>query len=150
MANNFVTWLTSEMETRGWNNSELARRAGLVPSAISQVIAGNRGTGPEFCRSVARALGLPPETVFRKAGLLPDLQGPEEDVTFGELLDVVRNLGVEERELVLEYAMFLHHRRKAKGKSPGAPEARPGSRQRAGRPGASQTRPAKTGAGSTK
>ena len=150
MANNFVTWLTSEMETRGWNNSELARRAGLVPSAISQVIAGNRGTGPGFCSSVARALGLPPETVFRKSGLLPDLQGPEEDVTFGELLDVVRNLGVEERELVLEYAMFLHDRRKAKGKSPGAPEARPGSRQRAGGPGAPRTRPAKTGAGSTK
>ncbi len=121
MAKDFVTWLTKEMEDRGWNNSELARRAGLVPSAISQVIAGNRGTGPEFCRSVARALGLPPETVFRKAGLLPGLPGPEEDVTFGELLDVVRNLSVEERVMVLELAEFLHQRRhRAKG-APGEP-----------------------------
>ncbi len=121
MAKDFVTWLTKEMEDRGWNNSELARRAGLVPSAISQVIAGNRGTGPEFCRSVARALGLPPETVFRRAGLLPGLAGPEEDVTFGELLDVVRNLSVEERVMVLELAEFLHQRRhRAKG-APGEP-----------------------------
>ena len=133
MANNFVTWLSKEMEDRGWNNSELARRAGLVPSAVSQVIAGNRGTGPEFCRSVARAFGLPAETVFRKAGLLPALQGPEEDVTFGELLDVVRNLSVEERVMVLEFAEFLHHGRREKG-APGAP----------------QTKPANTGATSTK
>jgi transcriptional regulator with XRE-family HTH domain len=141
MATNFVTWLTKEMEDRGWNNSELARRAGLVPSAVSQVIAGNRGTGPEFCRSVARALNLPPETVFRKAGLLPSLQGPEEDVTFGELLDVVRNLSVEERVMVLEFAEFLHHGRREKGKTPGPP---------AGGAGAPQTRPANTGAASTK
>jgi transcriptional regulator with XRE-family HTH domain len=133
MATDFVTWLSKEMEDRGWNNSELARRAGLVPSAVSQVIAGNRGTGPEFCRSVARAFNLPAELVFRKAGLLPPLPGPEDDITFGELLDVVRNLSVEERVLVLEFAEFLHHGRRTKG---GA--------------GGPQTRPANTGATSTK
>ncbi len=133
MANDFVTWLSKEMEDRGWNNSELARRAGLVPSAVSQVIAGNRGTGPEFCRSVARAFHLPPELVFRKAGLLPPLPGPETDVTFGELLDVVRNLSVEDRLMVLEYSEFLHHGRRERG---GA--------------GGQQTRPANTDASSTK
>ena len=115
MANDFVTWLSKEMEDRGWNNSELARRAGLVPSAVSQVIAGNRGTGPEFCRSVARAFHMPPELVFRKAGLLPPLPGPENDITFGELLDVVRNLSVDERVMVLEFAEFLHGRREKGG-----------------------------------
>jgi transcriptional regulator with XRE-family HTH domain len=138
MENNFVTWLTTEMETRGWNNSELARRAGLVPSAVSQVIAGNRGPGPDFCRSVARALSLPPEMVFRRAGLLPGLPGPEEDVMFGELLDVMRNLSVDERERLLEYALFLYHHEVTKGKPSDAGT------------GAPQTRPANTGAGSTK
>ena len=136
MENNFVTWLTTEMETRGWNNSELARRAGLVPSAVSQVIAGNRGPGPEFCRSVARALSLPPEMVFRRAGLLPELPGPEEDVTFGELLDVVHQLSAEEREEVLRYAWYRYGVQNERGKSPGS--------------GAPRTRPANTGAGSTK
>ena len=125
METDFVTWLSNEMEERGWNNSELARRAGLVPSAVSQVIAGNRGTGPEFCRSVARALHLPPELVFRKAGLLPPLPGPEEDVTFGELLDVVRNLSVEERVLVLKFAELLHDQRQ-RGEA-GGPQTRPAS-----------------------
>ena len=126
MANNFVTWLSKEMEDRGWNNSELARRAGLVPSAVSQVIAGNRGTGPEFCRSVARAFNLPPEMVFRKAGLLPPLPGPEDDITFGELLDVVRNLSVDERVMVLEFAEFLHHGRRERGGA-GGPQTKPAS-----------------------
>ncbi len=133
MANDFVTWLSNEMEVRGWNNSELARRAGLVPSAVSQVIAGNRGTGPEFCRSVARAFNLPPELVFRKARLLPPLPGPEDDITFGELLDVVRNLNVEERVLVLEFAEFLHHGRRAKGGA-GGPQTKPAN------PGATSTK----------
>jgi transcriptional regulator with XRE-family HTH domain len=125
METDFVTWLSKEMEDRGWNNSELARRAGLVPSAVSQVIAGNRGTGPEFCRSVARALHVPPELVFRKAGLLPPLPGPENDVTFGALLDVVRNLSVEDRVTVLEYAEYLHGRHH-KGDA-GGPQTKPAS-----------------------
>jgi transcriptional regulator with XRE-family HTH domain len=131
METDFVTWLSNEMEDRGWNNSELARRAGLVPSAVSQVIAGNRGTGPEFCRSVARALHVPPEMVFRKAGLLPPLPGPEDDVTFGVLLDVVRNLSVEDRVTVLEIAQYLY------------------DRHHKGDAGGPQTRPASTGAAST-
>jgi len=59
------------MNRRGWNNSELARRAGIGPSGISMIINEQRAPGVDFCRAVARALGLPPETVFRQAGLLP-------------------------------------------------------------------------------
>ena len=125
MANDFVTWLTNEMETRGWSNSELARRAGLVPSAVSQVITGSRRPGPDFCRSVAQALVLPPETVFRMAGLLPALPGPIEDVTFGELLDVVRNLSAGEREEVLRYALFRYNLQSEKRQP--APQTRPAS-----------------------
>ena len=134
MANNFVTWLTTEMETHGWNNSELARHAGLVPSAVSQVITGSRHPGPDFCQSLAQALSLPPETVFRRAGLLPELQGPEEDARFGELLDVVRNLSADEREEVLRYALFRYTLEREKANSPGSPRTRPAS------PGAASTK----------
>jgi transcriptional regulator with XRE-family HTH domain len=76
--NNFVTWLTGEMDRRGWNNSELGRRAGLVPSAISQVISGTRNPGLEFCIKIAKPLDMTPEEVLMRAGLLPRLSAPEE------------------------------------------------------------------------
>jgi len=38
-----------------------------------------RGAGPEVCVAMARALDVPPETVFRAAGLLPPSRDPGED-----------------------------------------------------------------------
>lgn len=67
----FVDWLNAELEARGWSNSELARRAGVVPSTVSMVISGHSKPGVDFCLGVARALNEPPEKVFRLAGLLP-------------------------------------------------------------------------------
>jgi len=34
MEKDFSTWLMTELEKRGWTNSELARRAGVVPSTV--------------------------------------------------------------------------------------------------------------------
>jgi hypothetical protein len=41
---------------------------------------------------------------------LPDLPGPERDATFREILDVVRNMTVDERREVLEYALYRYRR----------------------------------------
>lgn len=109
MQNNFVTWLTEEMESRGWNNSELARRAGLVPSAISQVISGTRSPGYELCVKVARAFGIPPETVLRRARLLPPLLVPEAqgNVTIKQLAEIILRLPEDKQRDLLEIALAL-------------------------------------------
>ncbi len=67
----FKTRLKEEMSKRGMTQSDLARKSDMSVSAVSLVINGRRGVGEDFCQAVARALGLPVETVYRAAGLLP-------------------------------------------------------------------------------
>ncbi|MFQ5613980.1 MAG: helix-turn-helix domain-containing protein [Anaerolineae bacterium] len=100
MENDFVTWLTKEIEKRGWSNSELARRANLVPSTISMVLNGDKRPGLDFCNGVARALNHPPEAIFRLAGLLPP--DPDMDPEEKEALHLFRQLGDAERKRILQ------------------------------------------------
>jgi transcriptional regulator with XRE-family HTH domain len=79
-----VGWLQSELSARGWSYNALARRAGLSPAGVSQVMAGRQNPGVSFCRGVAQALNEPAVKVFRLAGLLPP--EPERDETMDEIL----------------------------------------------------------------
>ena len=108
----FITWLIDQMDRHGWNNSELARRAGIGPSGISMIINEQRAPGVDFCRAIARALGLPPETVFRQAGLLPpdaNHDAPEQR----ELLYLFEQLPDEDRGLVLSMVRAVVRERAA-------------------------------------
>lgn len=53
------------------SQSELARLAKLGRGTISNIMSGNRQVGQDTISAIARALKLPPETVFRAAGILP-------------------------------------------------------------------------------
>ena len=101
----FVIWLQSEMEKRGWNHTDLANEAGLSRRAVGNVLRQEREPGKVFLISIARALRLPPETVFRMAGLLPE--APEETEEADELLHLAAQLPEELRKQLLEYARFL-------------------------------------------
>jgi len=96
---NFTEWLENELNKRNWDRAELARRARLATSTVTRIMNGERSPGPDFCRSVARALNLPPETVFRKAGLLP--QKPDTDPEIEEALHLLSQLPGPVRKLVL-------------------------------------------------
>ncbi len=63
--------LTSEMAERGWSMRELAKRAGISHSQISNIVNGQANPGADFCLSVAHALNMSPEKIFRLAGILP-------------------------------------------------------------------------------
>ncbi len=67
----FAEWLREELRNRDWSQSDLSRRSGVSTAQITRVLSGERGIGEATCKSLARALHLPPEEVFRKAGLLP-------------------------------------------------------------------------------
>ncbi len=69
---NFIDWLRNELETRGWSQAELARQSKLSPAQITRLLNGERGVGENGLNAIARALRLPPETVFRAAGKLPN------------------------------------------------------------------------------
>lgn len=95
----FTVWLIAEINSRGWLPAELAKRAGLTQGGLSRILNGERKPGPEACVGIARALGLSPECVFRKAGLLPSEPDPapgEQDV-----LNTYRGLTGPQRQAAL-------------------------------------------------
>lgn len=72
MADTFGRWLQRQLETRGWRQSELARRTGINTGAVSRWISGKARIRPESCLLVAEALGVSPEEVLAAAGYVPE------------------------------------------------------------------------------
>jgi transcriptional regulator with XRE-family HTH domain len=115
----FSEWLLRELDERGWNQADLARASCLTTAAISRLMNGSRGIGPDACNAIANAFKLPPEIVFRKAGLLP--LDKEEIPGMAELCVLVELLDDDDRQELLEIARLKLERqerekdRKARG-----------------------------------
>jgi len=92
-------WLIKQTEERGWSFRELGRRADLSSSAISGVVTGKTLPGWDFCLGVSQALGVQPEWVFRKAGLLPALPPAIEEEN--EAITILRELPAQVRAVVM-------------------------------------------------
>lgn len=84
-------FLNTQLEQRGWSKRELGRRAGISSTQVADVISGRSNPGADFCISIARALGEPPEHILRLAGILPPLPpsvaGERETLTYFRHLD---------------------------------------------------------------
>lgn len=95
-----IPWLNSELLNRGWSQRELARRAEIAQSSISDVLAYKRLPTWDFCAGIARALGVPIDEVFILAGLkpAPPTPVPEE----GEAIALLRDLPTTERSVVIK------------------------------------------------
>jgi transcriptional regulator with XRE-family HTH domain len=100
-ANEFAAWLDAELAQRGWSYSQLARWAGLSHSMLSRLRAGALPSW-SACRAVAEALGLPPEEVFRQAGLLPPISPSQAE--YEQFRHLLAQLSAEDRQELLEIA----------------------------------------------
>ena len=67
----FSTWLTAELETRGWSRADFATRAGIRAATLDALLDAGKTPAPDLCATIARALELQAEDVFRYAGLIP-------------------------------------------------------------------------------
>lgn len=105
MNTDFNVWLTKRLDKEDWNNSELARRASVAPSTVSMVLNQQQRPGLDFCLGVAKALRIPPETVLRKAGLLPPVPPAIEQEQ--EYLLILRELSAGTRETLLTMVRAL-------------------------------------------
>lgn len=74
----FSQWLLSELESREWSQVDLSRKSGVSQAQITRVLSGERGIGEKALSAIASALKLPPEHVFRMAGLLPPKENADE------------------------------------------------------------------------
>lgn len=98
---NFGSWLQAEIDKRGISQADLSRISGLTTAGIAYLINGRRNAGQDACNKIASALRLPPETVFRAAGLLPPIS--EIDELKAQMLDLTADMSREEQREVIEY-----------------------------------------------
>ena len=82
--------------------AELARASGKAAAVISRVLNGERKPAPDTLEAIASALKLPPETVFRAAGLLPSK--PEDEVQFDDWKYVLEQLSERDRNILRDLA----------------------------------------------
>jgi transcriptional regulator with XRE-family HTH domain len=112
----FVEWLQMEMTQRGLRQADLAKAAGLYPATIAKVLARERQAGPDVCNALAKALDIPPEVIFRRAGLLPETPATPMNKTCQEVCALVQQLDLGDQDDVLDYIKFRLRRATAKGK----------------------------------
>ena len=103
--NKFSIWLKSEMDKRDWNQSELARKADVTRSAVNGVLTGARNPGNDLCEAIAKAFNMPPEDVFRFAGLLPPKQKKDKLTEEAEYL--LSQMPEDKREQAIRFIRFL-------------------------------------------
>jgi transcriptional regulator with XRE-family HTH domain len=103
-----VTLINTELDRRGWTLSELARRAGLSRSTFHATLTGKNAVTFEFCAAVAEAINVPPEQVFRLAGLLPPVADGE---TVSQITYLARQLDQDKLMVLREFAEYLYGKR---------------------------------------
>ena len=99
MENTLATWLNMKLQSRGWSQRELARRAGVSHTTVSQVISKVRQPTWDFCASVAVALGEPIDEVFILAGLKNPLPPAVEEER--EAIRILRSLSTTVRNVAM-------------------------------------------------
>lgn len=101
----FATWLQNELDERGWSQSELARRAGLGAekrAMISSYLTRKRLRPDEdTLQAIAKGFGLPPEIVYRAAGI--KLSAAKIDEAAEQILYETHDLTEQEKEEVLAF-----------------------------------------------
>jgi transcriptional regulator with XRE-family HTH domain len=91
----FAEWLQSEIDKRGWSQSDCARAAELNRAVINKLLNSKSKPQPLTLIAIARALKIPIEMVYRAAGLLPpSLDG---DDTLEELIHTFRSIQSPQR-----------------------------------------------------
>ena len=111
---NLQDWIIQELEVHHWSMRELARRAGISHSWISNVLAGQSPSW-DFCAAIAGPFGVSPIEVLLRADkvsiediqrVLPTL--PEGQVEVArQVAAIVETLEDEDRHLLLKVANAL-------------------------------------------
>lgn len=109
------SWLEAELKTREWTQSDLARISGIHRGIISKIILGGSQPTPETMEAIARALKLPPEHVFRAAGILPPITEINEETE--QIIYESSKLNPQDRAEVIAYIRMKQNLRKKNGRN---------------------------------
>lgn len=73
----FESWITNELQERGWSIRELARRGGVSHTAVNNALSDP--TSLDIYKAIARGLDVPLLEVLQRAGELPEPPDPVPD-----------------------------------------------------------------------
>lgn len=107
----FSNWLAIQLKDRGMTPADLARNANKAPAVISRILNNERDPAPDTLIAISHALKLPPETVFRAAGLLPPK--PEHNERITEATYILSMLEEEDIDEIIQIARMKLERKKA-------------------------------------
>lgn len=102
--NTFSTWLLHELNRRGWSQADLARKAYMTTSTVSNLLNGRRQVGLGTANSPAKAFRVPVPEILSVAGLIPKI--PESTAEEEQLLYLFRQMTEDQRRDLLLYADF--------------------------------------------
>jgi len=109
MENEMATWLNEKLNEKDWSMRELARRIGKSHTAIADIAKGEMNPSPEMCRLIAKEFNVPPQQVFRRAGLLPP--ETEETSRAKEALHLFNRLPLDDQRDIIDYMRVKLERR---------------------------------------
>ena len=99
MNDSFSDWLIDQLNIHGWSYREFGRRIEVSNTHATNIVHGTAQADPQTLHRIAAVFNLPVETVFRKAGLLPERT--EETHHRQELLYLFNQLDDKTQETVL-------------------------------------------------
>lgn len=110
----FGDWLLAQMKAQKLSQSEFARRAGLTRQAISYYTTGKSKQPDEFAlQKIAAALKIPPEEVYRAAGI--PLSKSTENKIISQITHLALDLPEAEQQDILEFVKLRHRLAEERG-----------------------------------
>ena len=105
MDKSFSNWILSQLDEKGWSQSELARRSGLTRTTISKIINEQSSIGTESLIGLSKAFRVPVTEVLQQAGFLPKV--PETTAKEEKMLYMFRQMNNDQQQDVLDYSDFI-------------------------------------------
>lgn len=105
----FSLWLQEQIDDKGWKPTDLARRSHISDAAVSRILKGERKADVETLSSFAHALKLPPEQVYRAAGILPPAH--ELDELVEQIIHETTDLPEQDQQEVLAFIRMKNNLR---------------------------------------
>ena len=109
----FVTWVSDELQQRGWSQAELARRGKFSTGTLSRIMNRERMPGVETCQAIAHAFNMRDTDVMQIAGLAASTSPDDQTPSVRELIGKFSELNDANQETVLRIVRSLNETEQA-------------------------------------